>query len=70
MAKYAMIENGIIVNTIESGASFAARIGAVALPEGFIIGDGYRAGEFISEKKRDPIEAQVAQSAKNGPTKA
>ena len=47
MAAYAIIENGIIINIIESDEHFAKEIGAVLLPtKGFGIGDLYIGNEF------------------------
>ena len=54
--KYAIIENDIIANTIESEEKFAISIGAISLPDGFGIGDTYIKGEFIKKETPMPIE--------------
>lgn len=46
MGNYAVIENNVVVNVIEADAVFAASINAVALPEGYGIGDSVEAGIF------------------------
>ena len=48
--KFAIIENEICVNVIIANAEFAAMLGAIEIPEGFGIGDGYKNGEWISNK--------------------
>ena len=47
MGNYAVIENNVIVNVIEADTHFAASINAVALPEGYGIGDSIEAGGFV-----------------------
>lgn len=37
--RYAIVKDGICVNVIVAGASFAAKIGAVEIPDEFNIGD-------------------------------
>ena len=37
--KFAIVKNGICENIIVAGAEYAAKIGAVEIPEGFGIGD-------------------------------
>ena len=47
---YAVIENDIIVNVVESQTDYAATQGWVLLEEEFGIGDEYRDGVFIKRQ--------------------
>lgn len=47
MGNYAVIVNNVVVNVIEADAHFAASIAAIALPEGYGIGDSVEAGDFV-----------------------
>ena len=47
---YGIIENGICINVIIADEEFAVVIGAVAVPEGFGIGDGFIDDEWVSNK--------------------
>ena len=61
MASYAIIENGAVVNAVESEADYAAEQRWVLLPEGAGIGWSYVDGEFVDLRPAPepmPIPAQ------------
>lgn len=60
MPKYAVIENNVVVNVIEADAVSAASINAVALPEGYGIGDSIEAGGFVKSVPL-PLEEPIFQ---------
>ncbi len=49
---YAVIADGRCVNIIEADAAFAAQIGAVELPTGYGIGDGF---DGTTWSKAEPV---------------
>ena len=59
---YGIIENGQCTNAIEADESFALSIGAVAIPDGFWIGDYYN-GEWSHEKPKTETEILEEQLA-------
>ncbi len=58
MARYAIIQDGIVLNVIESDAAFAQSIGAV-LAETASPGDLYANGEFTRPPVTIPVPASV-----------
>lgn len=57
--KYALIENGVVVNVIAAQAEFAKTLGAIELQPGFGIGDLYQNGTYVrkeipQEEEEDP----------------
>lgn len=46
MSRYAIIENGVVVNIVVSDADFAAQNGWISLPNGFGIDDLYDGSTF------------------------
>lgn len=52
--RYAIVKDGVCVNTIVAGASFAAKIGAVEIPDEFYMGDFFD-GENWIKKEPEPI---------------
>lgn len=55
--KYALIENGVVVNVIAAEPEFAKTLGAVELQPGFGIGDLYQNGMYV--KKEIPQEEEA-----------
>ena len=53
-ATYAIIEDGVCINVILSGATYAVEIGAVLLPEGYGIGDLYNGSEWSKAPVPEP----------------
>jgi len=49
---YAIVTDGLCVNIIEADAAFAARIGAVEMPTGYGIGDGFDGAQW---SKSEPV---------------
>lgn len=47
---YGIIENNICINVIVADRQFAQSLGAVEVPEGYGIGDGYKNGKWINNK--------------------
>ncbi len=46
MAKYAVIENGLVINVALAEEAFAQSQGWIAIPDGFGVGDSYSNGTF------------------------
>ena len=58
MASYAIIENGLVVNSAEAEADYAAEQGWILLPEGAGIGWSYVDGKFVDNRPApEPIPA-------------
>lgn len=53
MNRYAIIENGVVINIVVSDAEFAAQNGWVSLPNGFGINDLYDGSTFT--KAPEPV---------------
>lgn len=49
MAKYAVIENNLVINVALADEAFAQSQGWIAIPDGFGIGDSYENGTFVSK---------------------
>ena len=58
---YAIIENGVCVNTILADTIFAEQIGAVLLPDGFGIGDSFI--DDVWARKETPIPDPIESDA-------
>ncbi|MDL2273972.1 hypothetical protein LJC34_05480 [Oscillospiraceae bacterium OttesenSCG-928-G22] len=54
MATFAIVDEGIVVNTIEAEAEIAAELGAIACPDGFGIGDGFDGEEWTKAPQPEP----------------
>lgn len=65
MASYAVIENGMVINTVVAEVDYAAEQGWVAMPDGVEIGWSYVDNGFIDNRpKPEPAPAPLP------PTKA
>lgn len=58
MARYAIIENSVVSNTIEADEDFAQQIGAIPA-DSAAIGDHYIDGEFVSPEPPAPEMPQT-----------
>lgn len=54
MKTYAIIENNLVANIIAADKAFAAGIGAVELPDGFGIGDGFDGKNWTTAERPEP----------------
>jgi hypothetical protein len=54
--RYGIIKDGICENIIESQPGYAESIGAVPLPDGYGIGDGYDMGEWTKAETPEPAQ--------------
>ncbi len=56
--RYGIIEKNVCVNVIVADEWFASFVGAVELPEGFGIGDGYKNGKWVSNRIVPQVEGE------------
>lgn len=54
--RYAMIEDGVVINTIEAEPEFAEEFDCLLLESGFGIGDFYQDGQFIRKPRPEVPE--------------
>lgn len=52
MAKFAIIEDGMVVNTVVADADYAASQGWIAMPDTVEIGWSYIDDEFVDERSQ------------------
>jgi len=57
--RYAIVENGIVTNTIFSEPDFAAKIDAIELPDGYGIGDNWNGETWTKAPQPEPDPADV-----------
>lgn len=61
MANYAVIEDGMVVNTVIADADYAASQGWISMPDAVEIGWSYIDGEFVDERpKPEPAPMPTA----------
>ena len=53
--RYGIIKDGLVVNVIEADEEYAAKIGAVVMPEGSGKGDTYADGAFTKKNREKKV---------------